>query len=118
MKIHRFKEDSIKIRAKQILGLDSYPSKEEIKMAYRRLVLKYHPDRNLDDHSLVRKMQLLVQAHDLLIEGIIYNEKIKHYELLEDDELVKSLLPKGVELEPLGISYKDWHRKRFYQGWI
>jgi len=118
LKKHRFKEDSIRIRAEQILGLDSYASEEEIKRAYRRLTLRYHPDRNLKDHNLMRKMQLIVQAHDLLLKGIFYNDNLKHYELLEDDELIRSVLPDGAEPEPLGMSYKDWHRKQFYEGWI
>jgi len=117
-KKYRFKEDSIRIRAEQILGLDSYANEEEIKSAYRRLTLRYHPDRDPKDHSLMRKMQLIVQAHDLLLKGMVYDENLKQYELLEDDELVRSILPKGDEPEPLGISYKDWHRKQFYEGWI
>ncbi len=117
-KKHRFKEESIRIRAEQILGLDSDASDEEIKRAYRRIALKYHPDRDLKDHSLTRKMQLIVQAYDLLLKGMVYDGNLKYYKLLEDDELVRSVLPKGVEPEPLGESYKDWHRKQFYEGWI
>ncbi|MCP8323784.1 MAG: DnaJ domain-containing protein [Candidatus Methylarchaceae archaeon HK02M2] len=117
-KKHRFKEDSIRIRAEQILGLDSYAKEEDIKNAYRKLTLRYHPDRDSKDHSLMRKMQLIVQAHDLLLKGMVYDDNLRQYELLEDDELVRSLLPEGEEPEPLGISYKDWHRKQFYEGWI
>jgi len=118
LKKHRFREDSIRRRAEQILSVDSDSSEVEIKKAYRRLILKYHPDRNPKDHDSMKKMQLIAQAHDLLLRGIVYDDDLKRYELLEDDELVKSILPKGVEPEPLGESYRDWHRKQFYEGWI
>ncbi|MGQ9468368.1 MAG: DnaJ domain-containing protein [Nitrososphaerales archaeon] len=118
MKKHRFKEDSIRKRAEQILGVDSDASEEKINKAYRRLILKYHPDRNPKDHDSIKKMQLIAQAYDLLLRGMVYDDNLKRYELLEDDELVRSILPKGVELEPLGESYRDWHRKHFYEGWI
>jgi hypothetical protein len=62
-------------------------------------------------------MQLITQAYDLLLKGIDYDDP-KQYELLEDEELIRSILPKGIEPEPLGESYKDWHRKQFYEGWI
>lgn len=117
MKKRRFKEDSIKRRAEQILGVDSEASEDEIKRAYRRLVLKYHPDRNPEDHNSMKRMQLITQAYDLLLKGIDYDDP-KQYELLEDEELIRSILPKGIEPEPLGESYKDWHRKQFYEGWI
>ncbi|MGQ9719402.1 MAG: J domain-containing protein [Nitrososphaerales archaeon] len=118
MKKHRFREDSIRRRAEQVLGLTSDASKEDIVKAYRKLALRYHPDRNPKDRDSMKKMQLIAQAHDLLLRGIVYDNNLKQYELLEDDDLVKSILPEGVEPEPLGQSYRDWHKNQFYEGWI
>jgi len=117
LKKTKFKEDSIRKRAEQILNVDDV-SEVEIKRAYRRLTLKYHPDRNPKDHDSMRKMQLIAQAYDLLLKGMVYDDNLKRYELLEDDGLVRSILPKGMEPEPLGESYNDWHRKQFYEGWM
>lgn len=55
------------MRFYQILGLkrtDALP--EEIKRAYRRLSLRYHPDRNLDDPTTTAKFQEVAQAYDTL----------------------------------------------------
>ena len=35
----------------EVLGLDRGASEAELKKAYRRLAMKFHPDRNSDDPS-------------------------------------------------------------------
>ena len=41
--------------ALSVLGLPPNATKEDIKAAYRRLSLKYHPDRNVDKSIAERK---------------------------------------------------------------
>lgn len=48
------------------LEVSSLASDEEIKKAYRRLVLKYHPDRNPGNTWAVRKMQEINTAFEVL----------------------------------------------------
>ena len=48
----------------KVLGVSPDASDEEIKKAYRRLAMKYHPDRNPGDAEAARKMQEVNAAYD------------------------------------------------------
>ncbi len=49
----------------EILGVDKKATPDEIKSAYRRLVMKYHPDVNKDDDA-TQKMTEINEAYDAL----------------------------------------------------
>ncbi|MBP7126336.1 J domain-containing protein [Myxococcota bacterium] len=50
----------------QVLGVSRDADREEIKKAFRRLALQYHPDRNPDDPSAAEKMKAIAEAWDVL----------------------------------------------------
>src|SRR3954465_8433766 len=49
-----------------ILGVAKNASAEEIKKAYRRLAIKYHPDKNPDDKAAEEKFKEAAEAYSVL----------------------------------------------------
>jgi len=50
----------------EVLGLERSASQDELRKAYRKLALKYHPDRNPDDKSAEDKFKEATEAYEVL----------------------------------------------------
>ena len=50
----------------EILGVERNVDQEAIKKAYRRLALKYHPDRNGGDKDSEEKFKEATEAYEVL----------------------------------------------------
>jgi molecular chaperone DnaJ len=50
----------------EVLGISKNATEEEIKKAYRKLAIKYHPDKNPDDKSAEDKFKEAAEAYEIL----------------------------------------------------
>ncbi len=53
----------------EVLGVDKGADDKDIKKAYRRVAMKYHPDRNPDDPEADHKFKEATEAYDILMDG-------------------------------------------------
>ncbi len=60
----------------EILGVAKNASEDDIKKAYRKLAIKYHPDKNPNDKSAEEKFKEAAEAYEVLSNG----DKRKRYD--------------------------------------
>lgn len=53
----------------EVLGVGRDASSDEIKKAYRKLAIKYHPDKNPDDKAAEEKFKEAAEAYDVLSDA-------------------------------------------------
>ncbi len=70
------------------LGVDKSAGKDEIKKAYRKLAMEYHPDRNAGDAQAEEKFKEINEA----------------YQVLSDDD-------KRAHYDRLGSAYSNWEQR-------
>ncbi len=60
----------------EVLGVEKSASKEELKKAYRKLAMQYHPDRNPNDKDAEEKFKEAAEAYEILSN----DEKRQNYD--------------------------------------
>ena len=66
----------------EILEVSRNASQEEIKKSYKKLALKYHPDKNKDNEEATNKFKEIAEAYDTLGD----EQKRKTYNLYGSSE--------------------------------
>ncbi|CAH1775317.1 unnamed protein product [Owenia fusiformis] len=59
----------------ELLGINDDASEDDIKLAYRKLALQLHPDKNLDDDGATEKFQKLSEAYQYLMKGEVSDDE-------------------------------------------
>ena len=65
----------------QVLGIDKKATQDDIKKAFRKLAVKYHPDKNPGDKEAENKFKLVNEANEVLSDP----EKRKKYDTLGEN---------------------------------
>lgn len=95
----------------ETLGVSPNASDEEIKRAYRKLVLQYHPDRNPHDQEAAEKIREINAAYEVLGDP----EKRKTYERLRfGAEPREEVLAPEVVLQQMEAKLFDEGRKELF----
>ena len=58
----------------EILGVDKSSSSEEIKKSYRKIAMKYHPDKNPNDKEAEKKFKEAAEAYSILSDPTKKNQ--------------------------------------------
>lgn len=61
---------NVKLDFYELLGIDKDSTEEEIKLAYRKLAKKYHPDLNKTDPHAKEKFMEIKEAYETLVDPI------------------------------------------------
>ncbi len=79
----------------QLLGVGKSSSSDEIKKAYRKLAMKWHPDRNPGNAEAERTFKELSEAYEVLSD----DKKRRQYDQFGHDGLKSSFGPGGFDFQ-------------------
>ncbi len=93
--------------AADILGISVDASKNEVKYAYYRLMVAYHPDKHQDDPKAKQRSALINEAKEILLG------KEVNPTMLKDTQLIDEFVSQPVSDDQI-MSYREWLKTQFY----
>ena len=94
-----------------ILGVPSNATLQEIKAAYRKLSMKFHPDHNAGDEFFTERFRDLQEAYEIL--GNLHKRQAYdfNYRHRNFSEIEKDIKVRENELETQRKAFKKWERE-------
>lgn len=77
----------------EVLGVSKSASEDELKKAYRKLAMKYHPDRNPDNKEADEKFKEICEAYEVLSDS----QKRQRYDQYGHDGMKSAFGPGGFD---------------------
>ena len=96
----------------EILGVQKNASDDDIKKSYRKLAMKYHPDRNKDDKESERKFKEVSAAYEILKDS----EKRSAYDQYGHDAFRQGGMGGGQGFGDFGGGFSDIFEEFFGGG--
>lgn len=87
----------------EVIGVPRSASAEEIKKAYRKVALKFHPDRNPNDKTAEDKFKEAAEAYQVLSN----DEKRSRYDQFGHNGLKGGFAPGGINVEDIFANFGD-----------
>jgi molecular chaperone DnaJ len=89
-----------------VLGVERSASDDDIKKAYRKLALKYHPDRNADNPEAEEQFKEAAEAYEVLSD----KDKKSTYDRFGEDGLKGAFSGRGG-----GFDWQDFHHANDFE---
>jgi DnaJ-class molecular chaperone len=84
----------------KILEIDENAGADEIKRAYRKLSMLYHPDKNINNPDATAKFQKLSEAYETLGDP----EKKKEYDMMRNNPFIKMMNGQNVNVNGQNVN--------------
>jgi len=96
----------------RLMGVEKEATEEEIKKAYRKLVMTYHPDRNPDDPHCEDRLKEINEAYRILSDG----EKRQQYDLMRQNPYHNQVFYEGGVNDDLVNLLRKVYSAGFFTG--
>ena len=87
----------------EVLGVSKTATQDEIKAAYRKLAMKYHPDRNPDNKEAEEKFKEAAAAYEVLSNA----EKRKQYDQFGHQGPAGGFGGQGMNMDDIFTNFED-----------
>lgn len=94
-------------QSRVILGVSSDASPEQVRQAYRKLALQFHPDKNPDDPSATEKFQELSAAYKRICDHHSRRSGVGGNNCFDGGESDEFSFDEDAELDDMDISFEE-----------